>query len=57
MRKKILPSGVLHPSRFAESGQTHVPLYSSKCNPAVHLISIASPSIQLKNTLQTAGSG
>lgn len=45
------------PTRLAESGQTHVPEYSSKCKPEVHLISIASPSMQLKNTLQMAASG
>lgn len=47
-----LPAAVLHPTRPAESGQTHVPVYSSKCNPVVHLISMASPSIQLKKTSQ-----
>lgn len=36
-----VPSGVLHPSLFAVSGQTHVPVYSSKCKPAVHVTSIA----------------
>lgn len=52
-----LPSAVWHPSRPAPSGQSHVPLYSSKWSPGVHLISIASPSIQLKKTLHTAGFG
>lgn len=44
---ECLPSADLHPSRLAVSGHTHVPEYSSKCKPAVHIISMASPSMQL----------
>ena len=44
-------------SRPALSGQTQVPLYSSKWRPVVQVIEIDSPSIQLKNMLQTDGSG
>lgn len=40
-------SGSPQPSRFAVSGQTQVPEYSSKCSPTVHFISSASPSMQL----------
>lgn len=47
----------MHPSRLAVSGQTQVPEYSSKCKPAVHVFSIALPSMQLKKVLQTAGFG
>lgn len=44
-------------SRLAVSGQTQVPLYSSKCKPTVHFISRASPSMQLQKILQTDSSG
>lgn len=35
--RKNIPSCDLQPSRCAESGQTHVPVYSSKCKPAVQV--------------------
>lgn len=45
------------PDLPAASGHTQVPEYSSKWRPAVHLTSMASPSMQFMNTLQTEGSG
>lgn len=54
---RYLLSWLLHPCLPRESGHTQVPVYSSKCSPAVHLTSMASPSMQLQKMLQTAASG
>lgn len=45
--QKYIKYRAIFTSRPALSGHTHVPLYSSKCSPVVHVISIASPSMQL----------
>jgi hypothetical protein len=43
----LLVTSLLHPCRPPASGQTQVPVNSSKCRPAVQVISVCSPSMQL----------